>query len=139
MFLKAYQRLTDFRGEAAFSTWLYRVAANRCLDLLRQSARRREESWEVFAEREGAGLKRLLAEPAEEGPRLEDADLVHKALSRLPADYRLILTLREVEGLDYRELMRTLDCSMDSVKAKLRRARQRLREILGHIVSSGNV
>jgi RNA polymerase sigma-70 factor (ECF subfamily) len=140
VFLKAYRRLSDFRGDAALSTWLYRVAANRCLDLLRSAGRRREESWEAFVEREGDGLRRLLAEPAAEAPLVsEDADLVRRTLERLPEDYRLILTLREVEGLDYRELTKALDCSMDSVKAKLRRARQRFREILGHIESSENV
>lgn len=140
VFLKAYRRLSDFRGDAALSTWLYRVAANRCLDLLRRSARRREESWEAFVEREGDGLRRLLAEPAAESPLVsEDADLVRRVLSRLPDDYRLILTLREIEGLDYRELTRALDCSMDSVKAKLRRARGKFREILGHIEPDENV
>jgi RNA polymerase sigma-70 factor (ECF subfamily) len=140
VFLKAYRRLSDFRGDAALSTWLYRVAANRCLDLLRRTTRRREESWEAFVEREGDGLRRLLAEPATEAPLVsEDADLVRRTLARMPDDYRLILTLREVEGLDYKELMKTLDCSMDSVKAKLRRARQKFREILGHIESSKNV
>jgi RNA polymerase sigma-70 factor (ECF subfamily) len=140
VFLKAYRRLADFRGDAALSTWLYRVAANRCLDLLRRTTRRREESWEAFVEREGDGMKRLLAEPTAEAPLVsEDADLVRRVLARLPDEYRLILTLREVEGLDYRELTEALDCSMDSVKAKLRRARQRFREILGHIESSENV
>jgi len=140
VFLKAYRRLSDFRGDAALSTWLYRVAANRCLDLLRSAARRREESWEAFVEREGDGLRRLLAEPASAAPLVsEEADLVRRTLARLPPDYRLILTLREVEGLDYAELTKALDCSMDSVKAKLRRARQRFREILGHIESSKNV
>jgi RNA polymerase sigma-70 factor (ECF subfamily) len=139
VFLKAYRRLSDFRGDAALSTWLYRVASNRCLDLLRQTARRQEESWEAFVEREDAGLKRLLAEPSERAPASEDADLVRRTLERLPPDYRLILTLREIEGLDYRELTKALDCSMDSVKAKLRRAREKFREILGHIESSKNV
>jgi len=140
VFLKAYRRLRDFRGDAAFSTWLYRVASNRCLDLLRSAARRKEDSWESFVEREGDGVRRLLAESASERPLMdEDADLVRRVLGRLPEDYRLILTLREVEGLDYRELMDALDCSLDSVKAKLRRAREKFREILRHIEPSRDV
>ncbi len=140
VFLKAYRRLSEFRGDAALSTWLYRVAANRCLDLLRGQSRRREESWEAFVEREGDGVRRLLAEPSSEAPLAsEEADLVQRVLSQLPPDYRLILTLREMEGLDYRELTQAMNCSLDSVKAKLRRARARFREILGHLEASPSV
>jgi len=139
VFLKAYERLADYRGDSAFSTWLYRVASNLCLDVLRRERRRRSESLDALTEREGARLERLLAEPGDAARALEDVDLARRALAALPEDYRLILTLREMEGLEYKELMAALDCSMDSVKAKLRRARRSFREALRHILPSGDV
>jgi RNA polymerase sigma-70 factor (ECF subfamily) len=134
VFLKAYDRLKDFRRDSAFSTWLYRVASNHCLDLLRRESRRRSDSLEELTEREGARLQSLLAEPSSAERAFEDGELVRAALARLPDDYRVILTLRELEGLEYAELMAALDCSMDSVKAKLQRARRSLREALRHIL-----
>ncbi|MDE2510133.1 MAG: sigma-70 family RNA polymerase sigma factor, partial [Elusimicrobia bacterium] len=139
VFLKAYSRLKDFRRDSAFSTWLYRVASNHCLDLLRAEGRRMSESLDGLVEREGPGLQRLLADPSDAPRSFEDSELVRDVLSRLPDDYRLILTLREMEGLEYKELMEALDCSMDSVKAKLQRARRKFREVLRHILPKENV
>lgn len=139
VFLKAYGRLSDFRGDSAFSTWLYRVASNHCLDLLRKEGRRRSESLEALTEREGARLERLFAAPDDAQRSAEEADLVRRVLAVLPEDYRVILTLREIEGLEYKELMEALDCSMDSVKAKLQRARRSFRDALRHILPPDNV
>jgi RNA polymerase sigma-70 factor (ECF subfamily) len=139
VFLKAHARLKDFHGDSAFSTWLYRVASNHCLDALRREARRRTESLEDLAEREAPRLQRFLAEPGDAARALEAAQLVKAVLELLPPDYRLILTLRELEGLEYKELMTALDCSMDSVKAKLQRARKAFRETCRHILPSASV
>jgi RNA polymerase sigma-70 factor (ECF subfamily) len=139
VFLKAYDRLEDFRRDSAFSTWLYRVASNYCLDALRREARRRTESLEALTEREAPSLQRLLADPNDAVRSFEDAELVRAVLDCLPEDYRLILTLREMQGLEYKELMAVLDCSMDSVKAKLQRARRLFRETFRHIMSSEGV
>ena len=139
VFLKAYDRLKDFRRDSAFSTWLYRVASNHCLDALRRETRRRSESLEALTEREAPSLQRLLVDPTDAVRSLEDAELVRAVLARLPEDYRLILTLREMEGLEYKELMAALDCSMDSVKAKLQRARRLFRQTFRHILPSERV
>ncbi len=139
IFLKAYDRLKDYRGDSAFSTWLYRVASNHCLDLLRKESRRRSESLEALTEREGSRVERLFSEPDGGARSAEDADLVRRVLAQLPEDYRIILTLREMEGLEYKELMEALDCSMDSVKAKLQRARRQFRDVLRHILPPDDV
>ncbi len=138
VFLKAYQSLDRFKGQSAFSTWLYRVASNHCLDLLRKSARRPAESLEAILETEGDRVSRLLRAPDEER-RAEDADLVRRVLASLPPDYRLILTLREAQGLSYEEIMAVMDCSLDSVKARLRRAREAALEGLRHFSGGGGV
>ena len=129
-FLKAFGSLEDFRGASSFGTWLHRIAVNRCLDLLRRRARHQTESLDVLAESD---------EPASGKDPLEDADLVRRLLDSLPPDYRVILTLRELQGLDYKEIMEVLGISMDAVKARLRRARQSLLESSRHISKAGSV
>ncbi len=122
-FLKVYSSLKDFRGDAAFSTWLFRIAANKCLDFKRKSARTRTTSLDFLLEEHGEGIQRLMAGPGPERST-EDAQLVEKILSCLPDAYRLILTLRELNGLTYQEIAQTMNCSVDSVKARLQRARR---------------
>ena len=138
-FLKAYQSLASFRGQSAFSTWLYRIAANRCLDLLRRRQRERTESWDALVEEAGEQLHELLVAPPDPKTTTANVDLVQRALAHLTPEYRLMLTLREIEGLSYQELATTLHCSLDAVKAKLRRARQDLLERVRHFLGAGGV
>jgi len=139
IFLKAYQALDTFRGDASFSTWLYRIAANHCKDLLRKRSREKTESWEALVEAQGEQVQQLLTSTEDPKSVPADAELVERILSHLPPNYRLILTLREVQGLTYQELADTLACSVDAVKARLRRARQELQDTLRHFLDPGNV
>ena len=132
IFLKAYRFLPKFHGDSSFSTWLYRIASNHCLDLLRRRARRKTESWDALLEADGERIERLLSAPPNEERGQEDADLVRRVLACLPPEYRLILTLREVQGLTYQEIAAAMDCSLNSVKARLRRARRDFEERLRH-------
>lgn len=125
VFIKAYRGLGNFQGKASFSTWLYRIAVNHCRDLLRSAQRNRTESWEALREEEGESLEARTAVLPE--PRRNERWLqVQEALNRLPEQYKTVLILREVQGLSYRELADALGCSMDAVKARLRRARREL-------------
>ena len=139
VFLKAYQSLGRFRGEAAFSTWLYRIAANQCLDILRRSARRPTESWDAMVEREGDRAEALLASSDDTPLAGPDLEFVHALLDELPARSREVLVLRGVQGLSYEELAETLDCSVDAVKGRLKRARQEVAQKLRHIRTAGRV
>jgi RNA polymerase sigma-70 factor (ECF subfamily) len=138
VFLKAYKSLPQFKGGSSFSTWLHRIAANACLDLLRRRARSRTESWDELMEKEGGRIERLLAEAAPEHSA-EDADLVRRVLAQLPPEYRLVLTLRETQGLSYEEIAGAMDCSLDSVKARLQRARKEFADRLRHFLDPLNV
>jgi RNA polymerase sigma-70 factor (ECF subfamily) len=134
VFLKAYESLGDFRADSAFSTWLHRVAVNKCLDARRAESRRRSDSLEALTESEDARLKWLLADPRDDRAHfIEDADLVARTLARLDEDHRIVLTLRELQGFTYEELAETLDCTVDAIKARLQRARRAFRDMLGHI------
>ena len=139
VFLKAYQVLAAFRGESSLGTWLYRIASNHCLDLLRKRRRERTESWDRLLEESGESLHALLTAQPDPAESLADTELVQRALAQLSPEYRLILTLREMEGLTYAELADALQCSLDAVKARLRRARQELLGRLRHFLGAGSV
>jgi RNA polymerase sigma-70 factor (ECF subfamily) len=138
IFLKAYRSLDRFRGASSFSTWLYRIAANHCRDRLRARAREAAESWEALIEEQGDRIERLLSTPQETDTSGE-ADLVRRVLAQLSPDYRLILVLREVEGLSYEELADTLQCSLDAVRGRLSRAREDFEERFRHFLGSDHV
>lgn len=138
-FLAAHKALARFRGQSAFGSWLYRIAANRCLDRLRRRGREKLSSWDALAEEGGEAFEALLGTEPEAALSLEQKDLVARALARLSPEHRLILTLREVQGLDYQELTEALDCSLDAVKARLRRARQNFEDLLRHFLKAGDV
>ena len=118
IFLKAYRSLSSFRRDSSFSTWLYRIASNHCHDLLRKRSRQKTESLDELPE--------SLLTSADPRVGAEQADLAEQILLTLSPEERLILTLREVEGLSYQEIAEVLSCSLDAVKGRLKRARETL-------------
>lgn len=125
VFLKVYLSLGKFHFRSEFGTWLYRLAVNHIKDHLRKTARKREVSLDDVAE---------AAFPAADDVReREDAKIrddrrraVLKVLETLPAKYRVILTLRDVEGLPYETIADTLSISPGTVDSRLHRARKML-------------
>ncbi len=136
-FLKAHRSLSGFTGGSTFATWVHRIAVNVCLDRLRAAARRRADSLEALSERDAASL-RVLTEPSAAGA-LEDRDLAERLLSRLTPEGRLAFTLCERDGLSYAEIAQAMSCSVDSVKARIKRARAELLEASRHFSGSGDV
>ena len=128
IFIKAYQALRSFRGSSTFSTWIYRIAANHCKDLLRKRSREKTESLDALMEASGEKAQKLWEPSFDPGAAAEASDTLGKLLSSLSPDERLILTLREIQGLNYREISGVLQCSLDAVKSRLRRAREALEE-----------
>jgi RNA polymerase sigma-70 factor (ECF subfamily) len=139
VFVKAYQSLGKFKGNSAFSTWLYRITANHCLDILRKRNRRRTVSLDTLVEEEGDQVHHLFSTAPIAASQMENRDLAGKILSTLPQDYRTILTLREAEGLEYQEIADVMDCSLDAVKGRLSRARKQLQENLRHFIQEKDV
>lgn len=126
-FVKAYRSWEEFRGEAAFMTWMHRIATNVCLDALRKSRRRAESPLEAA---EGS---------LEKDVPFEAADLAARLLAVLPEEQRVAVVLRETQGLSYEEIAEAMGTSLDSVKARLKRARQTLEEKLRHFSDPGSV
>ena len=132
-FLKAWQNLPSFQGESSFSTWLYRLTTNLCIDWLRRQKRRQETAPAVSLDDEEAGW----AEPAdwEQDPhrKLEQSErgrALARGLERLPEYQRRPLVLRELSGLSYQEIAQALDLDLGTVKSRIARARLALRKIL---------
>lgn len=144
VFIKAYESLSKFRHDSSFSTWLCRIASNHCLDLLRKKSRHKTDSLDALLEQKGEQIRRLLVTAQEipdssEALHGEKTELIQKVLGALPMDHREILILREAQGLSYEEIGSILGCSLDAVKARLRRARQRMEEKFRHFWGVSNV
>jgi RNA polymerase sigma-70 factor (ECF subfamily) len=134
--LSAFQNLDRFEGGARLSTWLHRITVNAALMRLRSKKRRREDSIEellpAFAE-DGHHLAPVspLRDAAEdEIASAEIAAIVRAAIDELPEGYRVVLVLRDVEGLDTAETAAALGIGPDAAKMRLHRARQALRTLL---------
>lgn len=138
IFVKAYQALARFKGDSSFSTWLYRITANHCLDILRKRNRRKTVSWDALVEKEGERMHALVSANDPGASRLEDRQMADRILSTLTEDHRTVLTLREQDGLEYQEIAEILNCSLDAVKGRLARARKQVQERLAQVLESGN-
>jgi RNA polymerase sigma-70 factor (ECF subfamily) len=134
-FITALDKLDQFDGRAEFSTWLYRIAVNTSLMALRQkrSRHRKEESIEVpqFEDIRSRVLVDWGADPAHALLDSEMRETMEAAIDKLPAKYRVVFVLRDLEGLSIEETSQTLGLSAANVKVRLMRARLFLREALG--------
>jgi len=133
-FLRVYRARTTWRPEAKFSTWLYRVTANACLNELRaRRARRAVEATAPAAPGDGPAPEAADAaavDPREAAQRAETAARVRAAVAGLPDDQRMAVILSKYEGLSYRELADAMERSVPAVKSLLVRARENLRKSL---------
>jgi RNA polymerase sigma-70 factor (ECF subfamily) len=127
IFLKAWFGLARFKGRSQFGTWIYRISVNHIKDHLRKKTASREVPLEKVANQVRAAQA---DPPAENGAEDKEQriDLVRRCLAGLPEKYRVILTLRDIQGLSYEELSRALDLSAGTVDSRLFRARRLLRE-----------
>lgn len=131
-FIKIYQALPNFRGDSSFSTWIYHITVNVCRDELRKRQRRPTVSLD-----ETTGENNITYEirstapgPEEMLDQNETQVMIQQCLNTLSDDYRSILVMREIQELSYEEIAETLGCSLGTVKSRLSRARQALKEKL---------
>lgn len=132
-FIRVYSALSSFRGEAAFSTWLYRIVTNVCLDELRRRSRTMLEFYAGSGEE--ALRHRMVYYGEEQGPeeayeRKEIRLTIEEAIQALPEEQRMVIILRDVEGYSYQEVAEMLSLSLGTVKSRLNRARENLKELL---------
>jgi RNA polymerase sigma-70 factor (ECF subfamily) len=137
-FVKVYKYLDHFKGDASFYTWLYRITVNICIDIIRKRAGAGGEAVEfdetmpmdVSEANIGALGSRLGTNPQKSALRRELAEKIQEALAAVPEKHRAILLLREVEGMSYEDLSRTLDIPKGTVMSRLFHARAKVQKIL---------
>ena len=128
IFLKLFTAIRQFRGESEFTTWLYRLVVNACLDERRR--RRRLLPW---------GETVAMSNPSEKKPqekqyaRLEVEEAVQKAIGELKPKFRLPILLKYIEGLSYEEIASVMGCSKGTVASRLNRGHSQLAKRLSHL------
>jgi RNA polymerase sigma-70 factor, ECF subfamily len=133
-FLKAFEHLPDFREDSRFYTWIVRIAVNEALMKLRKRRSNREVPMESSEDENGEVVVREFADwkpnPEQEFAQVELERILQSAANSLPPGFRTVFYLRDVEGLSTEETAEVLNLSVGAVKARLFRARLRLREEL---------
>lgn len=129
-FVRAYVAIVRFRGEGTFRTWLTRIAVNVARTYLaRQRRARRTVSLEVASDGERWTSESFVVESDIEAAFCRRQAIV-RALARLPEEYRVALTLRDVQGFEYHEIAEVLNTPIGTIEARVFRARRRLRPLL---------
>ena len=128
IFLKLFTAIRQFRGESEFTTWLYRLVVNACLDERRRS--RRLLPWGETVAMKKAGERK----PQEKQyARLEVAEAVQAAIGELKPKFRLPILLKYIEGLSYEEIASVMGCSKGTVASRLNRGHSQLAKRLSHL------
>ena len=125
-FLRIMRYRHTFRGDARFTTWMYRLARNVCLDHLRSAARAADAAARWRADEPGSGGE-TASDESELAPRLA---MLEQAMARLPAEQREALVLSRYHGLRYDEIARVLECSAGAARVRVHRALRTLRALV---------
>ena len=134
VWIKAFQKLGSFRGDAPFEHWLMRMAVRTCYDFLRAHQRNRESAFSEISEPEDDWLERFAAAPESASEHADAAkQLVARILDQMSPAGRLIITLLEIEDRSVKEISQLTGWSMPLVKVRAFRARAEMRKILARI------
>ncbi len=127
-FLRAHQRLEALKDSNSVKAWLYRIATNVCYDRFRQAEYKSEElelesETSIPEDGDSPGLELVI-------DQAEMSECIHRYIARLSDDYRLVILLHDLHGMTHPEIARQLDCSLETVKTRHVRARQKLKTSL---------
>jgi RNA polymerase sigma-70 factor, ECF subfamily len=135
-FLKVYNNIGRFRGDAQLRTWIYRITVNQVANQQRWWRRRRREktvSLDISSPEETSLSEKLAAtgqSPEQRALAAEQRKMIVTALEKLKFDFRVAVILRDIEGLSYEEISETLEVSVGTIKSRIARGREELRELL---------
>ena len=135
VFLEIFRTAENFRGDAKLSTWLYRIATNRSLNLIRNNKRKRffqsiEETFSGGRNRTNEISENRGDQPDQNIADQQRADLLHRAIDRLPEKQRIAFTLNKYEELTYQQIAEIMEISLASVESLIHRAKKNLQEQL---------
>ncbi len=127
--IRIFRSLPTFRGDSSISTWIYRIVNNTCLDSHRRKKVRRAESLEELDEA-GWTAPDPSPGPQEELERQSLKSVLSRGISLLPDNIRSAVVMRDIHGFSYEEIAETLDINIGTVKSRINRGRERLRNFL---------
>ena len=134
VFLRIYRSAKTFRVRAKFSTWMYRIATNLCLDTLAKQQRRKETPIAAYLESESEGLDDRLIDPSDTPDTVvlkkESQRRVRSALARLPEDQRIVVIMRHYHDLKFHEIAAIVECPISTVKSRMASGMERLSKML---------
>lgn len=140
VFVQAYKAISSFRHESDFGTWLHRIAVNQWINFCRRQKKITTVSIDEPLYTDDSELLRELAatseNPLEKLERSEFNLMVKESLDQLPAEYRMALILRDIEGYSYDEIAALLDCSLGTVKSRINRGRKAIKSDLERYVKA---
>lgn len=132
VFLKAYKNIGNFDERAAFSTWLYRITHNTCIDEMRRRKGKQSFSLEEELENEDGVMQRQIADagstPEEQLLKKEQKSEILQALDTLTEEHKMAVILRDVKGLSYEEIAEILELSLGTVKSRISRGRNQCKQ-----------
>ncbi|MBA4147869.1 MAG: sigma-70 family RNA polymerase sigma factor [Verrucomicrobia bacterium] len=133
-FIKAYQALKSFKGDAGFYTWVYRIAVNKTLNFLKQRKNKRHMSLNDldFNVENNPDLVALISEktPRRDADLTELQEKLNEAMQKLSEPHRLVVTLHDIQGLSHEEIGKIMECNPGTVRSRLFYARQQLQATL---------
>ena len=133
-FIKVYTSISRFKGNSKFSTWIYRITTNVCLDEIRKRKRLPTFSLSESIDADEGEINREIEDKSanvEMNFEIEQRNkIINEAILKLPEKHRAVIVLRDVNNLSYDQIAATLDCSEGTVKSRIARAREKLYEIL---------
>lgn len=127
--VRIYRAMGSFKGQSALATWIYRITMNTCLDELRRRKARKVTSLDSLVDN-GWSPTDNGDTPEEHGLRVEKQNALNQAIQSLPDDMRAAIILRDVKGYSYDEIASILDANVGTIKSRISRGREKLREIL---------
>ena len=127
--VRIYRAMGSFKGQSALATWIYRITMNSCLDELRRRKARKVTSLDSLVDN-GWSPTDTGDTPEEHGLRVEKQNALNQAIQSLPDDMRAAIILRDVKGYSYDEIASILDANVGTIKSRISRGREKLREIL---------
>ncbi len=136
IFVSVHQNLRKFREDSKLSTWIFRISKNHCLNrikYLRRRGRGRSEEIDDVSESLLADALGASPKPDEALATKRERQMVQDAISRLDPDQRLLVALRDIEGLSYDEIVEITELPEGTVKSRLHRAREKLAEMIGGV------
>ncbi|MBN1210618.1 MAG: sigma-70 family RNA polymerase sigma factor [Myxococcaceae bacterium] len=136
IFVSVHQNLGRFREDARLSTWIFRISKNQCINRLKYLKRRGRGRSEEYGEVGEAALSGAMGAPPTPDAALETAReraRVQWAISQLEPDARMLVALRDIEGLSYEEIIDITELAEGTVKSRLHRAREKLADLLGRL------